>query len=154
VRRNGSRDSFELNFLHVPDARVPTWWTPRPAQIPAITGWAGGPRAEELLNEDESTQVGRALDTLSAALGVQRRYLDDQFEGYSFHDWRSDPWSQSAYTYVGVGGTTAQKALARPVKGTLFFAGEATDPDQTGTVAGALASGRRAAKQLLRLLQA
>jgi monoamine oxidase len=32
----------------------------------------------------------------------------------------------------------------------LFFAGEATNGEQIGTVAGALASGRRAARELLR----
>ena len=47
----------------------------------------------------------------------------------------------------------AQKILAQPVEGTLFFAGEATDPDQTGTVAGALASGYRAARELLEALR-
>jgi len=35
------------------------------------------------------------------------------------------------------------------VEDTLFFAGEATDVEQTGTVSGAIASGRRAARQVL-----
>jgi monoamine oxidase len=39
------------------------------------------------------------------------------------------------------------------VEGTLFFAGEATDPDQTGTVAGAIASGQRAARELISVLR-
>jgi monoamine oxidase len=38
---------------------------------------------------------------------------------------------------------------AEPVAGTLFFAGEATDALLAGTVAGALASGDRAASQVL-----
>ena len=42
----------------------------------------------------------------------------------------------------------AYRALAKPLANTLFFAGEATS-DQTGTVAGAIASGRRAARQAL-----
>jgi monoamine oxidase len=48
-----------------------------------------------------------------------------------------------------VGGLSAQRALARPCEGTLFFAGEATDAEEMGTVAGAIASGRRAARQIL-----
>lgn len=44
----------------------------------------------------------------------------------------------------------AHKALARPIGSTLFFAGEATNGGQTGTVAGAIESGRRAAKELLK----
>jgi monoamine oxidase len=35
------------------------------------------------------------------------------------------------------------------VKGTLFFAGEATDADFAGTVDGAIRSGERAARQVL-----
>jgi len=51
-----------------------------------------------------------------------------------------------------VGGLPAQRALARPVQGTLFFAGEMTEPAEMGTVAGALASGRRAARRVLHTL--
>jgi monoamine oxidase len=44
----------------------------------------------------------------------------------------------------------ALQALAEPVAGTLFFAGEATDTTgQEGTVHGALATGLRAARELL-----
>ena len=44
----------------------------------------------------------------------------------------------------------AQEALARPLETTLFFAGEATDTaGHNGTVHGAIASGRRAAKEIL-----
>ena len=47
----------------------------------------------------------------------------------------------------------APRALRRPVDGTLFFAGEATNGEQIGTVAGALASGRRAAREALRAVE-
>jgi Flavin containing amine oxidoreductase len=47
-------------------------------------------------------------------------------------------------------GLAASRALARPVAGTLFFAGEATDADQSGTAAGAIAIGQRAAEELLK----
>jgi nicotinamidase-related amidase len=43
------------------------------------------------------------------------------------------------------GGTAAVAELARPVEGTLFFAGEATEAGLSRTVASALASGYRAA---------
>jgi monoamine oxidase len=68
------------------------------------------------------------------------------------HDWRADPFSRGAYSYVGVGGTAAQKTLAKPVLNTLFFAGESTDWEQSGTVAGAIASGRRAAREVIKAL--
>jgi monoamine oxidase len=43
--------------------------------------------------------------------------------------------------------------LARPLRGTLFFAGEAAESEgRTGTVHGAIASGRRAADEVKRSL--
>ena len=42
-----------------------------------------------------------------------------------------------------------RKALAAPIADTLFFAGEATYAEQGGTVAGALESGVRGARELL-----
>jgi monoamine oxidase len=52
-----------------------------------------------------------------------------------------------------VGGAAAPGLLARPLGGTLFFAGEAADREgRTGTVHGAIATGRRAAREVLRSL--
>jgi len=64
-------------------------------------------------------------------------------------DWQADPWSRTGYSYVRVGGAGAREELAAPVKETLFFAGEATDAEESGTVAGALRSGQRAAREVL-----
>jgi len=142
-----------LNFVHAEEADVPVWWTALPARVPILTGWAGGPKAELLLSESQQTRVERTLDALTHVFAVPRRLVDELLESWSMHDWRADPFSRGAYSYVGVGALPAQKTLARPAEGTLFFGGEATDSDETGTVAGAIASGRRAAHQLLRTLQ-
>jgi hypothetical protein len=86
---------------------------------------------------------------------VQERRLGRTVEGYAAwtHDWQNDPYSRGAYSYQIVGGATAPAALARPLEGTLFFAGEATETSgATGTVHGAIASGKRAAAQVLRVL--
>lgn len=69
--------------------------------------------------------------------------------GVHAHDWTRDPFSRGAYSYLAVGGASAPDRLARPVEGTLFFAGEAASSDESGTVAGAIASGRRAARRAL-----
>jgi monoamine oxidase len=73
-------------------------------------------------------------------------------KSWSCHDWQHDPFSGAAYTYVGVGGLSASKSLAKPIEKTLFFAGEAADFNQMGTVAGAIRSGIRAANQISGLL--
>ena len=55
-------------------------------------------------------------------------------------------------SFARPGGTNAASELSAPVADRLFFAGEATDHEFPGTVAGALASGERAARQALELL--
>jgi len=71
-------------------------------------------------------------------------------EAAYFHDWQTDPFSRGAYSYGKVGANEAQQRLAAPVARTLFFAGEATDrTGNNGTVHGAIASGLRAAAEIL-----
>jgi monoamine oxidase len=71
-------------------------------------------------------------------------------EAAYFHDWQSDPFSRGAYSYGTVGSDGVQQALASPIENVLFFAGEATDATgHNGTVHGAIASGHRAAKEIL-----
>jgi monoamine oxidase len=61
--------------------------------------------------------------------------------------WHEDPWSLGAYSVVGPGANGGErKALAAPVGGTLFWAGEATSGPWPATVQGAWASGAAAAK--------
>jgi monoamine oxidase len=142
-----------VNFLHAPGAEVPTWWTAQPVRGPVLTGWVGGVRAETLLSEDPTSRLERSLVALSDIMAVPRRELEEQLDAWASHDWRADPFARGAYSYLGVGGFNAPRALARPVEGTLFFAGEATTADQMATVAGALASGRRAAREALEALR-
>jgi len=81
------------------------------------------------------------------------RRLTALLEETWFHDWLHDPFARGAYSYPLVGGADAPADLAKPLRGTLFFAGEATDVSgSTGTVHGAISSGRRAAAQVKRAL--
>jgi monoamine oxidase len=76
--------------------------------------------------------------------------LESDLEAAYCHDWQTDPFSLGAYSYGKVGADGAQEALGRPVENTLFFAGEATDTSgHNGTVHGAIASGYRAAGEIL-----
>jgi monoamine oxidase len=150
-RRSGGKsgNAEPLNFVHSSDRFVPTWWTGAPLRSPILTGWAGGHAADALLAEGKEALADRALDSLAAACRMRRRTLDPLLRATWTHDWQSDPFSRGAYSYAGIGGTGAHDALARPVCRTLFFAREATDAKQTGTVAGAIESGRRAARQVV-----
>jgi monoamine oxidase len=137
-------------FLHVADGGAfPVWWTVQPERVPMLVGWTGGPAARKLspLKLEEQKQI--ALRGLARALGTTAAKLDRAVTGAWTHDWQGDPYARGAYSYTRVGGSSAAGSLARPVEGTLFFAGEATEPDRSGTVEGALASGRRAARQVM-----
>jgi monoamine oxidase len=69
-------------------------------------------------------------------------------------NWSKDPDIRGAYSYIPVNGLDLPGTLAAPVGDTLFFAGEALVADaQTGTVFGALESGLRAAREVLRVLR-
>ena len=138
-------------FFHAPGAPFPTVWTSLPLRAALLTAWSAGPNAQRLsaLNDDEL--IATALSSLETMFG-RRAGVRDQFQGASFHNWQTDPFARGAYSYVLAGGTGARKALARPLLGTLFFAGEAADVERGsgGTVAGALQSGERVARQVLR----
>ena len=138
-----------LNFVHSSDQFIPTWWTSAPIRTPLLTAWAGGHAADRLLAEGSEAMVDRALDSLAVTFRMKRRTLDSLLAASWMHDWQADPFSRGAYSYAAVGGSNAHKTLSKPVASTLFFAGEATSSDQTGTVAGAIESGRRAARQAL-----
>jgi monoamine oxidase len=72
-------------------------------------------------------------------------------DGSAVHRWSTDPWVRGGYSYLPPGvGLAERRALAAPVDGRLFFAGEATDvAGQSSTVAGAIATGTRAAEEFL-----
>jgi monoamine oxidase len=76
-----------------------------------------------------------------------------EFEVGTAVDWDADPASRGAYSHFAPGELTAFAPwLARP-EGRIHFAGEHTDPWQA-TMNGALASGVRAAREVLRRLEA
>jgi monoamine oxidase len=91
-----------------------------------------------------------AIGSLARTLKMPRRVLDETiYRSYSA-DWQNDPFALGAYSYVPVGALDAIPALAAPLKGTLFFAGEATHAGgQSGAVHGAIATGHRVAGELL-----
>jgi monoamine oxidase len=138
-----------MNFVHCDDRFMPTWWIEAPVRSPILTGWAGGHAADALLAEGPDAMIDRGLDAMSRAWHVPRKRLDALLTGTYHYDWQRDPFSRCAYSYAAVGGSGAHGALAKPIRGTLFFAGEATSGDETGTVAGAIESGKRAARELL-----
>ena len=139
-------------FVQARGVDVPVWWTSYPLRTGLLIGWAGGPAAIALATFP-GRFASRAVRSLADVFGVTTRLIERHLVRTFAHDWTHDPFSRGAYSYPLVGGSDAATALARPVGGTLFFAGEATDAEgRNGTVHGAIASGWRAAAQVRRTL--
>lgn len=140
----------DLNFLHGPTEVFPTWWTQLPMRVPLLVGWSGGPAAERLAGNSDDEILAAALGALCRMLGVNESFVRERLAGSYVTDWHADPFARGAYSYVPVGGLDAMKQLAQPVDNTLFFAGEATHHEgQSGTVSAALATGYRAASEVV-----
>jgi monoamine oxidase len=136
-------------FFHAPRAPFPTLWTMLPVRAPLLAAWAAGPAAARLAGASEEQIVRTALACATKLFAGSERCVAD-FEGAYLHDWQADPFACGAYSYLVAGGGNAREQLARPLKSTLFFAGEAAETGgESGTVAGALESGKRAAGKLL-----
>jgi monoamine oxidase len=146
-QRFWEKKADSISFVHTPTRPFNVWWTQYPVGAPVITGWSGGPPAIEMSKDGDIETV--TISELARLFGSHRSTIEKLVESIHFHDWRKDRFVRGAYSYAAVGGTFAARTLARPVENVLFFAGEATDSGSSGTVEGAIASGRRAARQVL-----
>lgn len=136
-------------FFHAPRAAFPTFWDLLPSRAPVLIGWAGGPKAEVLSGKSEQVLGHSVLQSLKSVFGSF-----PEPDEVLIQDWKADPFSRGAYSYVRVGGQGAREVLAAPLEDTLFFAGEATNTEgESGTVGGALQTGQRAAREVLRSLR-
>lgn len=141
-----------VGFLHdADDEPFPTWWSLRPMRTPHLVAWQGGPKAKAMAVMPQGQKTNLALRTLSKLTGRSTAFLRDQTQDCHHHDWCADPYSLGAYSYVAAGGLAVCERLKQPFEDTLYFAGEATaDRADRGTVQGALNSGLRAARQILK----
>ena len=143
-----------LSFLFAPTESPPTWWS-APHEGPLLTAWAGGPKAELLLQlitaqGDASALRDRSLATLAKIFALRLSDIRQMLSSWHLHNWQDDPYARGAYSYVQVGGLDAPEKMRIPVEDTLYFAGEHTDvAGHWGTVHAALASGAAAAAQVI-----
>jgi monoamine oxidase len=141
-----------LSFLQARGIPIPVWWTSYPLRSGMLVGWVGGPGAMAL-PRNRLALAERAVSSLADAVGLDRRTIARHVVKTFSHDWTSDPYTRGAYSYSLVGGSDVGKKLSRPVRGTLFFAGESADAEgRSGTVHAAIGSGYRAAKQAMTAL--
>jgi monoamine oxidase len=131
------------------DGIFPTFWTQLPIRANILVAWAGGSDAARLATMSDDERTALALDCAGRYFGAAAA-IEAEFECAYQHDWQRDPFSRGAYTYALVGGERARDALAAPIENRLWIAGEATaGAGEGGTVAGALESGLRAAREIV-----
>ncbi|HSB37826.1 MAG TPA: NAD(P)/FAD-dependent oxidoreductase [Gaiellaceae bacterium] len=72
------------------------------------------------------------------------------YSGLAYEDhWSVDRWHRGAYSYWRLGQYTAFSGYEGVQEGNIHFAGEHTDPEEQGFLNGAVASGERAAAEVL-----
>jgi monoamine oxidase len=142
---NNERFAFVTSF----DEGIPTWWTQEPLTSNVLTGWAGGPTGEKLVNLSHEELLDRAIESLSRIFSKSVGWLRACVDKVYYHNWSNDPFCRGAYSYPKVGGLKAAQTLGEPIENTLFFAGEATDTQGAyGTVHAALNSGISVARRI------
>lgn len=148
------QETSNAGFILPGDPSLPAWWTPLPVRAPILTGWCAAGNAEALLGQACERIALGMIERFSRATGIATARLQNSLVTAFYHDWHADPFSRGAYSYTPAGALEARSALAEPVGNTLFFAGEATETQgHSATVHGAIATGRRAAAQVLASLR-
>jgi monoamine oxidase len=118
----------------------------RPFGQPCIEGFFGGRFARELEDAGDGALAAQSIDEIAGFLGNDyRRKLRPLKESR----WAHDPFARGSYSHALPGYAGMRAALASPVDGRLFFAGEATSPSFFSTAHGARDSGERAAEEVL-----
>ena len=147
VERN---DLADLQFLFSDDEYFPTWWSYEPLRVPVLIAWSPALKSDRLTGKAADEVIEIALDSLSKILNVKIGALRKKVISAHSHDWIADPFTRGAYSYAKSGGADGFRELAEPLGGKLYFAGEATEfTGHHATVHGAIASGERAANEVL-----
>jgi monoamine oxidase len=140
------RDSTILQFV----SRTAGLWAETfdlsPTGAPALVGFNAGSVARDMETRSDRDTVASMMEMLRTIYGAR----SPDPVGWQVTRWNADPLALGAYSFEPPGATLATRAaLAEPVAGRLFFAGEATSEDYPATVHGALLSGWRAADEVL-----
>jgi monoamine oxidase len=149
--KGDGRSLEKMSFLFSRDETFPTWWTFLPTAAPLLTAWAPADAAEGLSQFSDQGICEQAVLALSRVFHLPLERCREELVSAHTHNWQNDPYSRGAYSYVALGGSDVQRDFAAPLDKTIFFAGEATNFEgHHGTVHGAIATGYRAAEEILK----
>jgi monoamine oxidase len=118
----------------------------RPFGLPYIEAYFGGATAAKLEAGGDAAFFEFAREELVGVFGSDfaRRIMP-----IALHRWGADPFARGAYSYARPGMADMRQALAEPIDGRLFFAGEACSHHDYSTAHGAYATGIAAANEIL-----
>lgn len=143
------KDLDQLGFVFS-KALIPTWWTAYPREVPMITGWSGGPHANELKDLSEDEVIHQALRSLAEIFRTGEEELRAGLRAAHVAGWLHDPFCRGGYSYEVVDGKRVKAVLKKGIENTLFFAGEGLlDGPEIGTVEAALRTGRDMAHEII-----
>jgi monoamine oxidase len=122
----------------------------RPFGRPMIECYFGGALAAELERNGAAAFFAFARAEL---VGLYGGDFARRVAPLALHGWSGDPFARGAYSYARPGRADDRAALAAPVDGRLFFAGEACSREDFSTAHGAYLTGIAAAEQAVRALR-
>eukprot|EP00029_Vermamoeba_vermiformis_P008929 TRINITY_DN4301_c0_g1_i1.p1 TRINITY_DN4301_c0_g1~~TRINITY_DN4301_c0_g1_i1.p1 ORF type:complete len:450 (-),score=112.22 TRINITY_DN4301_c0_g1_i1:8-1357(-) len=115
-----------------------------------VVAFVSGDAAKNIQGMSDKLVVDSFLKQLDTMFGNEqdsnpatRNYLD-----YFIFDWGKMPFVRAGYSYPATGSLGQRGVLAKPVQNKLFFCGEGTGDDESGTVNAALETGVRAAYEV------
>jgi monoamine oxidase len=116
--------------------------------LPALRAWISGYAAQEISDLGADGGLHRLLTWIEDVFPHEN--VRKRLQWSTVRDWVADPYTFGSYSFPKPGGNALRPNLAAPIRGLLFFAGEATEtPPHYQTVHGAYHSGRRAAREVL-----
>ncbi|MBD1394396.1 flavin monoamine oxidase family protein [Mucilaginibacter glaciei] len=148
-RRMAGRNIDKMGYLFS-DEEIPTWWTQTPDQSNVLTGWIGGPAAQEKVATPDAELLEQGLQSLANIFNREIDELRSMLVASRIMNWTADPFTRGSYAYDTVAAPEARKLLNTPIDNTLFFTGEYLyGGNAMGTVEAALTNGLDAANRIL-----
>ena len=114
---------------------------------PLIECYFGGSFARELEGAGLAGFADFAIGEIAGALGSAVRA---RLKPLAVSRWALDPLARGSYSHARVGSSDMREALAAPVDGRVFFAGEACSRHDFSTAHGAFRTGEAAARAAIR----
>ena len=118
----------------------------RATKLPVLLGFNAGDRGRDMEAWSDEKTVASAMSVLKTIFGHDIPNPVD----HQITRWASDRFARGSYSFNALHATPAMRtALAQPLGGRLFFAGEASSKNHFGTAHGAYLSGVQAARDVL-----